>query len=129
MKNFPHGPQDLIKEAYRVLKKDGIILMMVTADNFLSRFIDDSNNFLNRLGSQWGIIFRYLCCLKYFRKTPWGTDNHLLFVGRKSYLLKLEIFRKITEFKLPSAFLKIGLSLRQHVLTVLELIQGRQVER
>ena len=49
VEHFPHGPQDAIKEAYRVLKKGGIILMMVPAENFLSRFIHDPNNFLNRL--------------------------------------------------------------------------------
>ena len=49
VEHFPHGSQDAIIEAYRVLKKGGIILMMVPAENSLSRFIHDPNNFLNRL--------------------------------------------------------------------------------
>ena len=49
VEHFPHGPEEAIKEAYRVLKENGIILMMVPAENFLSRFIHDPNNYLNRL--------------------------------------------------------------------------------
>ena len=49
VEHFPHGPEEAIKEAYRALKEDGIILMMVPAENFLSRFIHDPNNYLNRL--------------------------------------------------------------------------------
>ena len=49
VEHFPHGPQKAIEEAYRVLKENGMILMMVPAENFLSRFIHNPNNFLNRL--------------------------------------------------------------------------------
>ena len=49
VEHFPHGPTKSIEEAYRILKKNGIILMMVPAENWLSRFIHDENNFLQRL--------------------------------------------------------------------------------
>jgi SAM-dependent methyltransferase len=49
VEHFPHGSQDAVNEAYRVLKKDGVILMMVPAANALSRFIHDPNNFIQRL--------------------------------------------------------------------------------
>ena len=49
VEHFFDGPQDKIKKACRVLKKCGISLMMVSAENFLSRSIHDPSNFLNRL--------------------------------------------------------------------------------
>ena len=49
VEHFPHGPEEAIREAHRILKPDGILLMMVPAQNFLSRFIHDPDNFLHRL--------------------------------------------------------------------------------
>ncbi|QPJ64837.1 MAG: class I SAM-dependent methyltransferase [Candidatus Nitrohelix vancouverensis] len=49
VEHFPKGPQLAIREAHRLLKPGGVILMMVPADNALSRFIHDPDNALNRL--------------------------------------------------------------------------------
>jgi SAM-dependent methyltransferase len=149
VEHFPHGSEEAIKEAYRILQPGGVILMMVPADNFLSRFIHDPDNFLQRLRrNPWvrkilgkppcdsshehdlfmklhkrremgGILesvgfqvlveepvshsFSLFMLCECFQKdrlgqtnlaaevlggwlkkiAPWGTANHLLFVGRK----------------------------------------------
>ncbi len=49
VEHFPQGPHQAIKEAYRVLKPDGLIFMMVPADNFLTRFVYNEQNFLHKL--------------------------------------------------------------------------------
>ncbi len=49
VEHFPDGPEEAIREARRILKPGGVLLMMVPADNVLSRFIHDPDNVLNRL--------------------------------------------------------------------------------
>ena len=49
VEHFPQGPQQAILEAHRVLKPGGLIFMMVPADNPLSRFVYDEQNFLHKL--------------------------------------------------------------------------------
>jgi ubiquinone/menaquinone biosynthesis C-methylase UbiE len=49
VEHFPQGPQQAINEAYRILKPDGLIFMMVPADNFFTRFVYDEQNFLHKL--------------------------------------------------------------------------------
>lgn len=49
VEHFPQGSEDAIHEAYRVLKPGGLIFMMVPADNFLTRFVYDEQNFLHKL--------------------------------------------------------------------------------
>ena len=49
VEHFPQGPQKAIHEAYRVLKPGGLVFMMVPADNFLTRFVYDEQNFLHKL--------------------------------------------------------------------------------
>ena len=58
----------------------------------------------------------------------WGKGQSSTTCWEKLYLLKLEIYGKIFELKFSSTFLKIGLSLKQHVLTALGLILERRVE-
>ena len=76
-----------------------------------------------------GYNFSLFMLSEIFQKDSLGNGQSSPICWEKIIPIKTRNFPKITEFKLPSAFLKIGLSLRQHVLTVLELIQGRQVER
>ncbi len=49
VEHFPDGPDAAIREARRILKPGGVLLMMVPADNFLSRFIHNPDNVLQRL--------------------------------------------------------------------------------
>ena len=49
VEHFPQGPQDAILEAHRVLKPDGLIFMMVPANNPVTRFVYDDQNFLHKL--------------------------------------------------------------------------------
>ncbi|MBT5867631.1 MAG: methyltransferase domain-containing protein [Nitrospinaceae bacterium] len=49
VEHFPQGPHQAILEAHRVLKPGGLIFMMVPADNFLTRFVYDEQNFLHRI--------------------------------------------------------------------------------
>jgi ubiquinone/menaquinone biosynthesis C-methylase UbiE len=49
VEHFPQGPHQAINEAYRVLKPGGLIFMMVPADNFLTRFVYNEQNFLHKL--------------------------------------------------------------------------------
>jgi ubiquinone/menaquinone biosynthesis C-methylase UbiE len=49
VEHFPQGPHHAINEAYRVLKPGGLIFMMVPADNFLTRFVYNEQNFLHKL--------------------------------------------------------------------------------
>jgi ubiquinone/menaquinone biosynthesis C-methylase UbiE len=52
VEHFPHGCQDAVQEAFRVLMPGGIIVIMVPARNLLSRFIHDPDNLLQKLRRQ-----------------------------------------------------------------------------
>ena len=49
VEHFPHGCQDAVQEAFRVLKPGGIMVILVPARNLLSRFIHDPDNLLQKL--------------------------------------------------------------------------------
>lgn len=52
VEHFPHGCQDAVQEAFRVLKPGGIIIMLVPARNLLSRFIHDPDNLAQKFRRQ-----------------------------------------------------------------------------
>ena len=52
VEHFPHGCQDAVHEAYRVLKPGGVIVILVPARNLLNRFIHDPDNLLHKLRRQ-----------------------------------------------------------------------------
>nr|NIQ03458.1 methyltransferase domain-containing protein [Nitrospinaceae bacterium]NIR57350.1 methyltransferase domain-containing protein [Nitrospinaceae bacterium]NIS87802.1 methyltransferase domain-containing protein [Nitrospinaceae bacterium]NIT84672.1 methyltransferase domain-containing protein [Nitrospinaceae bacterium]NIU46851.1 methyltransferase domain-containing protein [Nitrospinaceae bacterium] len=63
VEHFPRGPEPALKEARRILKPGGLLVLLVPADNPWTRFVYNENNILHRLRRHRGIR-------KLFRKPP-----------------------------------------------------------